>query len=418
MQRDGVALCGVCCYHAESLASWSVAGGAVGMHRCLTTFARLSSLGDAVHTPRPAYADLCHDSTSGGRAASILSGAVFVESVRMERKHSTRHQQRQRDEAAGATAARWFVRAHSGEMSADERRALEEWLRAARRNQQEYTALEKVWEAAQSIPAAKLRALAAAPTNTGRHRPLRRPLWRMVLASMAVCLIMIATGWAVRSWYQAQPLFWVHFETTRNERKREVLPDGSVIEMNVNSRGTVGYYHNRRVVLLATGEMLFTVTRDATRPFTIDVGSGTLTVVGTRFNVRRDGDAVTVAVREGVVEVAGRAQAGTVRLTAGLRTHINAQGSVQQPQRVESSAVGAWRDGKLVFDGAPLAEAVREVMRYRERPISLADAHVAQLRLSSIFNINDTDAFLRALPRILPITVHTLPDGSVEIRGR
>ena len=51
--------------------------------------------------------------------------------------------------------------------------------------------------------------------------------------------------------------------------------------------------------------MLFAVRPDSARPFTIDAGSGKITVVGTRFNVRRDDDEVTVSVSQGIVEISG-----------------------------------------------------------------------------------------------------------------
>jgi transmembrane sensor len=43
---------------------------------------------------------------------------------------------------------------------------------------------------------------------------------------------------------------------------------------------------------------------------------------------------------------------------------------------------------------------------------------VGNLRLTSVFKANDTDALLKALPHILPVALRTLPDGSQEIISR
>jgi transmembrane sensor len=335
----------------------------------------------------------------------------------IEPYHSAMSHRPKSDDEARAEAARWFARVQAGEMDADERRALEDWRRRDSKNQREYEALERVWNTAQKIPAERLRALAEEPPKAAPKGQQRGASWRAPLAYAAGCSVVIAAALAAYSWYQAQPTFAVSLETARGERKRVSLPDGSMIEMNVSSRGDAGYYRARRAITLTTGEMLFTVERDPTRPFTIDAGNGKITVIGTRFNVRRDGDEVSVTVSEGTVEVSGRDNSARFRLTAGLGAQVDAAGRVQEPRPIDVTAVTAWRDGKLIFDGATLAEVVREVMRYRERPIRITDARIAQLRLSSIFSINDTDALLSALPKILPVEVNMLADGSVEIRG-
>ena len=68
-----------------------------------------------------------------------------------------------------------------------------------------------------------------------------------------------------------------------------------------------------------------------------------------------------------------------------------------------------------MFDNATLAEVVAEVSRYRTEPLRVAPGKVAQLRLSSTFSSDDTDALLRALPSILPVAIKAHEDGSREI---
>jgi len=68
-----------------------------------------------------------------------------------------------------------------------------------------------------------------------------------------------------------------------------------------------------------------------------------------------------------------------------------------------------------VFNNASLSEVVAEVSRYRDKPLKVANATVANLRLTSVFKSDNTDALLKALPNILPVAVRTLADGSQEI---
>lgn len=66
---------------------------------------------------------------------------------------------------------------------------------------------------------------------------------------------------------------------------------------------TVRYRAGQRIVALLEGEAMFEVTHDAARPFMVDAGIGTVTVTGTRFDVRRDESMVEVAVESGSVDV-------------------------------------------------------------------------------------------------------------------
>jgi transmembrane sensor len=104
-----------------------------------------------------------------------------------------------------------------------------------------------------------------------------------------------------------------------------------------------------------------------------------------------------------------------ISLTAGLGTHIDAQGVVAAAYAVNPAELTAWRGGKLVFNNASLSEVVEEVSRYRDKPLTVANPTVASLRLTSVFKSDNTDALLKALPNILPVAVRTLADGSQEI---
>jgi transmembrane sensor len=97
---------------------------------------------------------------------------------------------------------------------------------------------------------------------------------------------------------------------------------------------------------------------------------------------------------------------------------VDRQGEVATAYAVNAEELTALRTGKLVFNNATLSDVAREVSRYREQPLRVSAPAVANLRLTSVFKANDTDALLKALPRILPVALRTLPDGSQEIISR
>ena len=212
-------------------------------------------------------------------------------------------------------------------------------------------------------------------------------------------------------------IYTAEFSTAPGERQQVALPDGSVIDLNSRSRVQVRYENDRRRIELMQGEAMFSVEHDSDRPFVVEAGSGKVTVTGTRFDVRRDASETRVVVEQGTVKVQGRDAADNefISLTAGLGTRVDTRGEVAAAYAVNPAELTAWRSGKLVFNNASLRDVAEEVSRYREKPLTVSNDKVGNLRLTSVFKSDNTDALLKALPNILPVAVHTLDDGSQEI---
>jgi transmembrane sensor len=195
------------------------------------------------------------------------------------------------------------------------------------------------------------------------------------------------------------------------------LPDGSVLDLNTATQVTVAYYEGRRVVALETGEALFSVSPDASRPFTVDAGRAEVLVTGTRFNVRRDADAVSVAVQEGTVEFSAGPwwRRETARLTAGFVSGTSPSQALVAPYQDNVAALVAWQRGRLVFRDQPLSEVVSELNRYLVRPLRLNDGRVGQIRISGTVGIDEPESVLDVLPEIAPVVVLRREDGSATL---
>jgi len=320
-----------------------------------------------------------------------------------------------RDCACGQTtvrdeAARWFVRLQEPLISADEQQRFDAWLNQHPQHRDEFQSLQGLWTAADLLPAPRLKALVETPSTRRERRPLLR-------YAVAASVLAVALGLGLFSGLNHPGGYHAEFATALGERKHVALPDGSVIDLNSRSRLQVRFEQDRRLIELSEGEAMFSVQHDTARPFVVEAGSGKVTVTGTRFDVRRDLAQTRVAVEQGTVKVQGRnAPDNTfINLTAGLGTHVDAEGKVAAAYAVNPVELTAWRSGKLVFNNASLSEVVAEVSRYRDKPLKVANATVANLRLTSVFKSDNTDALLKALPNILPVAVRTLADGSQEI---
>lgn len=308
-------------------------------------------------------------------------------------------------------AAQWFVRLQAADVSHEERQRFDAWRTERPEHQYEFDVLQGLWSATEWLPKARLQALCEAPAE----QPGRRGVLRYAVAASVVA---VALGLGLFSGLDHPKAYNAEFSTRLGEHRQVALPDGSVMDLNSRSVVAVHYENGRRAVELKQGEAMFSVEHDTRRPFVVAAGAGQVTVTGTRFDVRRDDDQTLVVVEAGTVKVQGRLPDKSVTLTAGLGTHIDTQGHVVAAYAVKPEELTAWRTGKLVFNNATLGEVAREVSRYREQPLRVSAAAVSNLRLTSVFKSNDTEALLKALPHILPVAVRTLPDGSQEIISR
>ena len=320
-----------------------------------------------------------------------------------------------RDCACGQTtvrddAARWFVRLQEPAIDADEQQRFDAWLNQHPQHRDEFQLLQGLWSAADLLPAPRLQALVETPPTRRERRPLLR-------YAVAASVLAVALGLGLFSGLNHPGGYRAEFATALGERKHVALPDGSVIDLNSRSRLQVRYEKDRRIIELSEGEAMFSVEHDTARPFVVEAGHGKVTVTGTRFDVRRDVTQTRVAVEQGTVKVQGRDAPDNqfINLTAGLGTHVDAQGKVAAAYAVNAAELMAWRSGKLVFNNASLSEVAAEVSRYRDKPLTVGNPAVASLRLTSVFKSDNTDALLKALPSILPVAVRTLADGSQEI---
>ncbi|RON48872.1 FecR family protein [Pseudomonas frederiksbergensis] len=320
-----------------------------------------------------------------------------------------------RDCACGQTAvrdeaARWFVRLQEPAVDVEEHRRFEVWLHEHPQHRDEFQLLQGLWTAADLLPAKRLQALCEAAPERRKRRPLVR-------YAVAASVLAVALGLGLFSGLNHPATYTAEFSTALGERQHVALPDGSMIDLNSRSRVQVRFEKHRRGIELTEGEAMFSVEHDTSRPFVVETGNGQVTVTGTRFDVRRDLTQTKVAVEQGTVKVQGYG-ADFINLTAGLGTHIDAKGKVAAAYAVNPQELTAWRSGKLVFNNASLAEVAAEVSRYREKPLTVGNDKVGNLRLTSVFNSDNTDALLKALPSILPVAVRTLSDGSQEIIAR
>jgi len=85
---------------------------------------------------------------------------------------------------------------------------------------------------------------------------------------------------------------------------------------------------------------------------------------------------------------------------------------------VDTNAVLAWRENKLVLNDLPLSEALPLINRYLNEPIFLTDNALGKLRIGGIFNTDNMQALVKSLPQVLPVQLTRKTDGKMVIERR
>jgi transmembrane sensor len=153
------------------------------------------------------------------------------------------------------------------------------------------------------------------------------------------------------------------------------------------------------VVRLLSGEAYFDVAPDKSRPFRVDLKRGSVTAVGTAFNIFSDGKTDQVLVTEGVVRVKQAQDESTPYPEAKyvrVREALSLSSTGLSPVR-RSSGQLPWLQQTLSFDNTPLEIAVNELNRYLPSPVFAEDPTLAKLRVSGTFSTEAPDETLAAL---------------------
>lgn len=203
--------------------------------------------------------------------------------------------------------------------------------------------------------------------------------------------------------------------TQRGEIRLIPLQDGSTMTLNTDSAARVKYRDDRRLVELIRGEAFFSVARDATRPFEVEIAGRRLTMSNGAFRASRLADApVEVTVQQGRLSVSG----GVV-LDANSRVSLKPgqPAAVQRlsPRDVERDL--AWREGKIAFRGETLEDAARAFSRYGDPRVTIADPDLAREPITGLFAANDPAGFSRTITIALDATMIRRGDEIVLSRG-
>jgi transmembrane sensor len=374
---------------------------------------------------------------------------------------------------AAEEAAEWWVRLEE-HVSSAEREQYVDWLRESPVHVAEMLRIVQVhgalaqFERWTNLPAEgsnepEAKVVSLTPEGTSLTPPANHPkhtTYRSLLVWAVAASLVIIVGLSALFVLSARGQI---IETQRGERREVALADGSVVQVDPETRLTVNYESQSRRVILERGRALFHVAKNPERPFFVRADGTTVRAVGTAFAVEQAPNAVVVTVAEGKVAVltahtslrvdqpetvaasgtaspktlvtvhaasnstpqaTGRASratvaetsigaAGEILLTANEQVTVGGSGTTEAVREVDSRRELAWADGRLIFENDSVEHAVREFNRYNRIQLTVTDTALARRLISGVFSASDPDSFVAFLQTVA--AVHVTRDAAAGI---
>lgn len=198
-------------------------------------------------------------------------------------------------------------------------------------------------------------------------------------------------------------------QTNRGEKSQFTLPDGSKVWMSACSEVTYksSLFSKERTVSLV-GEAYFEVRKNERKPFVVESKNLKTKVLGTKFNIKAlpcDSN-ITATLEEGAIKLSSGRLKEDIYMKPSEQIVFNTNtGSYIAKKGLSEKQCAQWRNGILLFESASLDEIVNNIKLYHNIEVQFEDASLKSECFTCEFNINDS-----------PIQVFTLLSLTKSIR--
>jgi transmembrane sensor len=247
--------------------------------------------------------------------------------------------------------------------------------------------------------------------NESRKKPtvVRRIYnWYSVAAAVLLIPMLIAGGiWVVTQNQEETVIAEAPVTSTLfaplGSRISFSLPDGTKGWLNSGSSIEYSLPFNRNRQIAVLGEAWFDVAHDAIHPFEITAGNSKVKVLGTKFNLNAypDEKYVEVVLEEGKIEFSVSGQSTAIEMKPDERL-VFKDGAINI-DKTDAAKYAAWKEGKLVFRGDPMAEVVRRIERWYNVDVDLVDKELEKYVIRGTFQDDSMEEVFQYLKMTSPI---------------
>ena len=320
------------------------------------------------------------------------------------------------DASVVAKAEECFLALLDDQLSYAECQAWIDWCDEKPQHQAAYEQVARLWAALDGIDAKSLRAVDLGEQLGWPPVPKSSRAWLPVALA---CTLVAAVAVGISRFDGTSLANLDHQRETLETRVSHTgsfqLADGTVARLAGDTRIETDYSAKERRLTLLRGEAFFAVSKDAQRPFVVAAGAGEARALGTKFDVNKLGQTVSVTVSEGLVQVSESGKSPTAAdpkssTIVGLGERVSYSDKGLRPvEKVDLDHAMAWASGRLVLRNKPLAEVIEEVNRFSLKRIVFRPDEVAGLTVSGTVDLGQIDDWLHGLEKGYPLKL--LPGG-------
>jgi transmembrane sensor len=307
----------------------------------------------------------------------------------------------------------------SGEATADEIRAVENWRASSDENQKYYADLQLVFAKAASNQV-KIDFDADEAWRKVQRKLVKTKTidWQPLRIAAGIVLLITVGIFAWRS-FNNKPTQTMAI-VSANKVVTDTLPDGSTAVLNKQSSIEFAYNpreKTRKVKL--KGEGYFDVKHEETKPFVIETEEALVRDIGTSFNIKSyaDRDTVEVVVQSGVVQFYTLNDPG-MTINAGETGYYSKSTKTFSKLQKADTNVLAYKTRVFAFHATDLQSAIEQINEVYDSKIRLANNDIARCQVTVTFRNNELEDIVDILAETMGFTVERTDQNEIILNGQ
>lgn len=305
-----------------------------------------------------------------------------------------------------------ITKSFEGRVTPLQQTLIAEWLQQSANMDLYYEWLEE-WERAnpQFVPdtdCAYERSLQSNPVEPHGPQIVSMPqrTWGRWLMAASIALALLTAGWLLRD-----SIRYEQHKTAYGEVKTLILPDGSRVVLNANTRLKLPRWNfgaSTRQVWL-TGEAEFSVRHlPGHQPFVVHTPDGlNVRVLGTEFVVCSRSRGSKVVLNKGRVQLQSDKNSliKPLIIAPGDVATLSAQGHFTLQHRQPVALHTAWKDYQFTFENTPLTEIAYRITEQFGVTVEIPDASLATRTVGGTFKAKTAVELLDVVAQLLDARV-------------
>lgn len=199
------------------------------------------------------------------------------------------------------------------------------------------------------------------------------------------------------------------FHAPVGAKTQVALPDGSLVWLNSGSTlSCPTAFDNKSRDVVLTGEAFFEVVKNEKIPMVVSIGNLKVKVYGTKFNVNafKDDGLIKTTLVEGKVTIIPGESKNEYQLKPGYTASFAVNDQKIELSKVDDmDAITGWKEGKLLFHNESFAHIIKELERWYNVDIQLADTTLGSYTLYATFIDENVNQIFDILSNSIPIIV-------------